>query len=114
MIEKKYRVLTHEANFTPPDLGSLLPVGEFDTAEEAIHCLKKTIDKQLIASLNDGKTTKEAYDQFSLYGEIPIIQGEPRVYVQPYDYAKERVQILASNVAILKMYANHYDSKKEG
>jgi len=81
---KTYRVVTHEANYTPPDFGSLLPVADFDTEEEAIQCLKQVIDKQLLASLNEGKTPKEAYDQFSLYGEIPIIQGEPRVYVQPY------------------------------
>jgi hypothetical protein len=110
-MKKQYSVLTHEANFTPPDLGSLLPVDEFDTAEEAISCLKSSIDKQLMASLNDGKTPKEAYDQFSLYGEIPIIQGEPRVYVQPYEYARQRVMILASNIEILKMYSNHFDSK---
>ena len=110
-MTKQYSVLTHEASFTPPDLGSLLPVNEFDTAEEAISCLKSTIDKQLIASLNDGKTPKEAYDQFSLYGEIPIIQGEPRVYVQPYDYARQRAMILASNIEILKMYSKHFDSK---
>jgi hypothetical protein len=91
---KTYRVVTHEANYTPPDFGSLLPVGEFDTAEEAIKCLKQVIDKQLLASLNEGKTPKEIYDQFSLYGEIPIIQGEPRVYVQPYEYAKERIDEL--------------------
>ena len=93
-MKKQYSVLTHEANFIPPDLGSLLPVNEFDTAEEAVACLKSTIDKQLMASLNDGKTPEEAYDQFSLYGEIPIIQGEPRVYVQPYEYAKERIDEL--------------------
>ena len=110
-MKKQYSVLTHEANFTPPDLGSLLPVNEFDTAEEAIACFKSTIDKQLMASLNDGKTPKEAYDQFSLYGEIPIIQGEPRVYVQPYEYARQRTMILASNIEILKMYSKHFDSK---
>ena len=91
---KTYRVVTHEANYTPPDFGSLLPVGEFDTAEEAIKCLKQVIDKQLLASLNEGKTPKEIYDQFSLYGEIPIIRGEPRLYVQPYEYAKERIDEL--------------------
>jgi hypothetical protein len=91
---KTYRVVTHEANYTPPDFGSLLQVGEFDTAEEAIKCLKQVIDKQLLASLKEGKTPKEIYDQFSLYGEIPIIQGEPRVYVQPYEYAKERIDEL--------------------
>jgi len=91
---KNYRVVTHEANYTPPDFGSLLPVDEFDTAEEAIKCLKQVIDKQLLASLNEGKTPKEIYDQFSLYGEIPIIQGEPTAYVQPYEYAKERIDEL--------------------
>jgi hypothetical protein len=91
---KKYRVVTHEANYTPPDFGSLLSVDEFDTAEEAIQCLKQVIDKQLLASLNEGKAPKEIYDQFSLYGEIPVIQGEPRVYVQPYEYAKERIDEL--------------------
>jgi hypothetical protein len=94
-MKKQYSVLTHEANFTPPDLGSLLPVNEFDTAEDAIACLKSTIDRQLMASLNDGKTPKEAYDQFSLYGEVPIIDGEPRIYVQPYEYAQKRVKELA-------------------
>jgi hypothetical protein len=94
MSQKKYKVVTHEANYTPPDFGSLLPVDEFDTADEAIKCLKQVIDKQLLASLNEGKTPKETYDLFSLYGEIPIIQGEPRVYVQPYKYAKERISEL--------------------
>jgi len=112
-MKKQYSVLTHEANFTPPDLGSLLPVDEFDTAEEAIACLKSTIDKQLIASLNEGKTPKEAYDQFSLYGEVPIIRGEPRVYIQPYEYAKQRAMILASNIEIAKMYVKHFDSKQK-
>ncbi len=100
MSQKKYKVVTHEANYTPPDFGSLLPVGEFDTAEEAIKWLKLVIDKQLLASLNEGKTPKEIYDQFSLYGEIPIIQGEPRVYVQPYEYAKERI----SDFIIVKIF----------
>ncbi len=113
---KIYSVLTHEANFTPPNLGSLLPVDEFDTAEEAIACLKSTIDKQLMASLNDGKTPKEAYDQFSLYGEIPIIQGEPRVYVQPYEYAQKRVKELAYLKVIKKlddyMYLKEQDELK--
>ena len=94
MSQKKYKVVTHEANYTPPTFGSLLPVDEFDTADEAIKCLKQVIDKQLLASLNEGKTPKETYDLFSLYGEIPIIQGEPRVYVQPYKYAKERISEL--------------------
>ena len=110
-MKKQYSVLTHESNFTPPDLGSLLPVDEFDTAEEAIACLKRVIDKQLLASLNEGKTYKEAYDQFSLYGEVPIIRGEPHVYIQPYEYAKQRAMILASNIEIIKMWANHSDSK---
>ena len=100
MSQKKYKVVTHEANYTPPDFGALLPVGEFDTAEEAIKCLKLVIDKQLLASLNEGKTPKEIYDQFSLYGEIPIIQGEPRVYVQPYEYAKERI----SELILIKVF----------
>ena len=74
MNQKKYKVVTHEANYTPPDFGSLLPVGEFDTADEAIQCLKQTIDKQLITSLNEGKTPKQAYDEFSIYGEIKILE----------------------------------------
>lgn len=113
---KKYSVVTHEANFTPPDFGSLLPVDEFDTSEEAIACLKLTIDKQLIASLNDGKTPNAAYDQFSLYGEIPIIQGEPRVYIQPYEYAQKRVEELAYLKVIKKlddyMYLKEQDELK--
>ena len=112
-IMKKYRVVTHEANYTPPDFGSLLPVGEFDTAEEAIKCLEQVIDKQLLASVNEGKTPKEAYDQFSLYGEIPIIQGEPRVYVQPYVYAKRRVTIIESNIMITKWLFKYSDSKSQ-
>ena len=112
-MKKQYSVETHESNFTPPDLGSLLPVDEFDTAEEAIACLKRVIDKQLLASLNDGKTAKQAYDQFSLYGEIPIIQGEPRVYVQPYEYAKRRVTIIESNIMITKWLFKYSDSKSQ-
>ena len=89
-MKKQYSVETHEANLTPPDLGSFPLVGEFDTANEAIECLKLVIDKQLLGFLREGKTAKEAYDQFSLYGEIPIIRGEPRIYIQPYEYAKQR------------------------
>jgi hypothetical protein len=112
-MKKKYSVLTHEANFTPPNLGSLLPVDEFDTAEDAIACLKLAIDKQLMASLNDGKTPKEAYDQFSLYGEVPIIDGEPRVYVQPYEYAQKRVKELAYLKVIKKLDDYMYSEEQK-
>jgi hypothetical protein len=108
-MKKQYSVLTHEANFTPPDLGSLLPVDEFDTAEEAIACLKRVIDKQLLGFLREGKTAKEAYDQFSLYGEIPIIRGEPRIYIQPYEYAKQRSVIIAGNMEISKKFSKRSD-----
>ncbi|CAB4904779.1 unannotated protein [freshwater metagenome] len=112
-MKKQYSVLTHEANFTPPDFGSLLQVGEFDTAEEAIACLKRSIDKQLMESLNDGKTPKEAYDQFSLYGEVPIIDGEPRVYVQPYEYAQKRVKELVHLKVIKKLDDYMYLKEQE-
>jgi len=113
MNQKKYKVVTHEANYTPPDFGSLLPVGEFDTADEAIQCLKQTIDKQLITSLNEGKTPKQAYDEFSIYGEIPIIRGEPRVYVQPYEYAKKRVSEL-SFLKVIKKIDDYFYQKDQG
>ncbi len=113
MNQKKYKVFTHEANYTPPDFGSLLPVGEFDTADEAIQCLKQTIDKQLITSLNEGKTPKQAYDEFSIYGEIPIISGEPRVYVQPYEYAKKRVGELAY-LKVIKKIDDYFYQKDQG
>ncbi len=113
MNQKKYKVVTHEANYTPPDFGSLLPVGEFDTADEAIQCLKQTIDKQLITSLNEGKTPKQAYDEFSIYGEIPIISGEPRVYVQPYEYAKKRVGELAY-LKVIKKIDDYFYQKDQG
>lgn len=112
MSQKKYKVVTHEANYTPPDFGSLLPVNEFDTAEEAIKCLKQVIDKQLLASLNEGKTPKDTYDLFSLYGEIPIIQGEPRVYVHPFEYAKKRIQELAY-LRIIKKIDDHMYLKEQ-
>lgn len=113
MNKKRYKVVTHEANYTPPDFGSLLPVGEFDTADEAIQYLKQTIDKQLIASLNDGKTPKQAYGEFSTHGEIPIIQGEPRVYVQPYEYAKKRVGELAYLQEIKKIDNYFYQKDQD-
>ena len=112
-MKKQYSVETHESNFTPPDLGSLLPVDEFDTAEEAIACLMRVIDKQLLVSLNDGKTAKQAYDQFSLYGEVPIILGEPRVYVQPYEYAQKRVKELAYLKVIKKLDDYMYLKEQE-
>ncbi len=113
MNQKRYKVVTHEANYTPPDFGSLLSVGEFDTADEAIQCLKQTIDKQLITSLNEGKTPKQAYDEFSIYGEIPIISGEPRVYVQPYEYAKKRVGELAY-LKVIKKIDDYFYQKDQG
>ena len=108
-MKKQYSVETHEANFTPPDLGSFLLVGEFDTANEAIECLKLVIDKQLLGFLREGKTAKEAYDQFSLYGEIPIIRGDPRIYIQPYEYAKQRSVIIAGNMEISKKFSKRSD-----
>ena len=112
MMKRRYRVVTHEANYTPPDFGSLLPVGEFDSADEAIQCLKHTIDKQLISSLNEGKTPKQAYDEFSIYGEIPIIQGEPRIYVQPYEYAQKRVGELA-HLKVIKQIDSYFNQKEQ-
>ena len=45
---KNYRVVTHEANYTPPDFGSLLPVDEFDTAEEAIAIIEVLPQRRLL------------------------------------------------------------------
>ena len=65
-------------------------VGSFSTADAALECAKKVVDDQLRISIESGLSAEEAVLSFSIAGEIPMIFGEGRIYLQPFEYAKER------------------------
>jgi len=89
-IPKPYSVQTFDAYESPPYSGDPLNVGSFSTAEEALECAKKVVDDQLRTSIESGLSAEEAVLSFSTAGEIPMIFGEGRIYLQPFEYAKKR------------------------
>ena len=99
---KPFSVQTFDAFESPPYSGTPLNVGEFATAELALACAKKVIDDQLRSSLEGGLSAEEALGSFESAGEIPMIWGEGEIYLQPFDYARDRVKQLA--LALNKKY----------
>lgn len=99
---KLFSVQTFDAYDSPPYSGIPLTVGTFATAKLALACAKKVIDDQLRSSLESGLSAEEAVGSFAATGEIPMIFGEGEVYLQPFDYARDRVKQLV--LALNKKY----------
>ena len=97
-IELEFSVETYDAYETPPYSGNGLKVGSFATAEEALACAKKVIDEQLRSSIERGMSAEDAVRSFSAGGEIPMILGKGRIYLQPFQYAEERATEIASTL----------------
>ena len=89
-IVKTFSVQTFDAYESPPYSGDPLNVGSFSTADAALECAKKVVDDQLRISIESGLSVEAALLSFSTAGEIPMIFGEGRIYLQPFEYAKER------------------------
>jgi len=89
-IAKPFSVQTFDAYESPPYSGDPLNVGSFSTADAALECAKKVVDDQLRISIESGLSVEAALLSFSTAGEIPMIFGEGRIYLQPFEYAKER------------------------
>ena len=89
-IRKPYSVQTFDAFESPPYSGDPLNVGSFSTAGEALACAKKVVDDQLRISIESGLSAEEAVLSFTTAGEIPMIFGEGKIYLQPFEYAQER------------------------
>ena len=89
-IRKPYSVQTFDAYESPPYSGDPLNVGSFSSAGEALECAKKVVDDQLRLSIESGLSAEEAVLSFSTAGEIPMIFGEGSIYLQPFEYAKDR------------------------
>ncbi len=89
-LYKPFTVETYDAFESPPYSGTPFKVGSFFTAARALACAKKVIDDQLIESIKSGLSAEDAVLAFSTAGEIPMILGEGRIYLQPFEYAKER------------------------
>ena len=85
-----FSVETYDAYDSPPYSGSGLKVGSFATAEEALACAKKVVEAQLRSNIEHGMSAEDAVRAFSASGEIPMILGEGRIYLQPFNYANER------------------------
>jgi len=89
-IAKPFSVQTFDAYESPPYSGDPLNVGSFSTADAALECAKKVVDDQLRISIESGLSVEAALLSFSTAGEIPMIFGEGRIYLQPFEYAKKR------------------------
>ena len=89
-IAKPFSVQTFDAYESPPYSGDPLNVGSFSTADAALECAKKVVDDQLRISIESGLSVADALLSFSTAGEIPMIFGEGRIYLQPFEYAKVR------------------------
>jgi hypothetical protein len=67
-------------------------LGEFDSAEQALHRCRRIIDGFLRSSHVPGYTTEELLGEYAMFGEDPFIlcQGVPLVPFSAWDYAKAR------------------------
>ena len=82
--------------------GAPFKVGSFFTAARALACAKKVIDDQLIESIKSGLSAEDAVLAFSTAGEIPMILGEGRIYLQPFEYAEARaphLELIIKNIS---------------
>ena len=101
-IPKPFSVQTFDAYESPPYSGDPLNVGSFSTADAALECAKKVVDDQLRISIESGLSAEEAVLSFTTAGEIPMIFGEGKIYLQPFDYAKERAPRIELEYKITK------------
>ena len=85
-----FSVETYDSFDTPSGNSSLLKVGSFATAKEALACAKKVVDDQLRSYIKKGLKAEDAVRSFSAAGEIPMIFGKGNVKFQPFEYAKKR------------------------
>ena len=102
-LYKPFTVETYDAFESPPYSGKPSKVGSFFTASRALACAKKVIDNQLIESIESGLSAEDAVLAFSTAGEIPMILGEGRIYLQPFDYAEARaphLELIIKNISL--------------
>ena len=99
-LYKPFTVETYDAYESPPYSGKPSIVGSFFTASRALACAKKVIDDQLIESIESGLSAEDAFLAFSTAGEIPMIFGEGRIYLQPFEYAEARATHLEQATSI--------------
>ncbi len=86
-MSKKFLVETYDAYDAPSDRHHLL-VGEFDSAEGALLAAQRVIIDFLRVNRPTMKSAQELADQFSTFGEVPMILGEPQVEFDPFDFAE--------------------------
>ena len=101
-LYKPFTVETYDAFESPPYSGSPSKVGSFFTAARALACAKKVIDDQLLESIESGLSAEEAVFAFATAGEIPMILGEGRIYLQPFEYAEARaphLELIIRNIS---------------
>lgn len=99
-MPKQYRVETYDA-YDAPSERSHLVVGEFDSPEEALLAAKKVVVDFLKLNRPSMKSAQELSDQFSYFGEVPMILGDPQVDFNPYDFAEvEAIKILTANTSV--------------
>jgi hypothetical protein len=85
-----YRITWLDNFHAPAETVSSDGPGAYATAAEAIASAQASIDRDLRDMYRSGMTSDELYRCFVMYGETPIILGDPRVEFSASDYARQR------------------------
>ena len=63
-----------------------LMVGKYETAEEAVEAAKSVIRKELAKFASSSSSLEDAIHSYRIYGEIPVIFGDPKVKFNPLEF----------------------------
>jgi hypothetical protein len=86
----RYRVESYDAfNHGDPDCHFMLE-GNVDSLPEAISVAERIVDGSLRRHASDAKSAEHLTELYSLFGDVPMILGEPPPGFNPYEYARAR------------------------
>jgi guanosine-3',5'-bis(diphosphate) 3'-pyrophosphohydrolase len=98
--EQKYQLRIYD-NFHYMDESETYNSGDFETYDEALNAAKKIVDDFLIHNWKPGMTESELYDQYTSFGEDPMIipvEHDKHEKFSALDYAKTSVKNLCSKL----------------
>lgn len=99
MAKQKYIVMVDD-NFHFMDESERYKAGEYDNYDDAVAKCKAIVDDFLESALEPGMTAKQLFGSYTMFGDDPFIQGDPKaeskISFSAWDYAKERSRTLTS------------------
>ena len=75
-----------ESRSDPSAPVNFLYVGTYSTADDAVEVAKNLIRKSIAGLVNEGSSLENAISSYRIYGEIPVVRGEPCVDFNPLKF----------------------------